>query len=75
MKKRDNPKGAGGQDAVKGKIVRVGNLGYYDDLDIITVLGAIEIILRQEGYTAFTPGAGVGAASEILKSGFVAKKP
>lgn len=64
---------AGGQDAVKGKIFRVAHLGYYDELDIITVLAAIEIILRQEGYTSFTPGAGVGAASEILKDGFVAK--
>lgn len=65
---------AGGQDAVKGKIFRVAHLGYYDELDIITVLAAIEIILRQEGYTSFQPGAGVGAASEILKDGFVAKK-
>ena len=65
---------AGGQDAVKGKIFRIAHLGYYDELDIVTVLGAIEIILRQEGYTSFTPGAGVGAASEILKDGFVARK-
>lgn len=65
---------AGGQDAVKGKIFRVAHLGYYDELDIITVLAAIEIILRQEGYTSFQPGAGVGAASEILKEGFVAAK-
>jgi len=65
---------AGGQDAVKGKIFRIAHLGYYDDLDIITVLAAVEIVLRQEGYLAFTPGAGVGAASEILKDGFV-KKP
>jgi aspartate aminotransferase-like enzyme len=63
---------AGGQDAVKGKIFRIAHLGYYDELDIITVLAAIEIILRQEGYTSFQPGAGVGAASEILKDGFVA---
>ena len=64
---------AGGQDAVKGKIFRVAHLGYYDELDIITVLAAIEIVLRQEGYTQFQPGAGVGAASEILKEGFVAQ--
>jgi aspartate aminotransferase-like enzyme len=64
---------AGGQDAVKGKIFRIAHLGYYDDLDIITVLAATEIILRQEGYTSFTPGAGVGAASAILAAGFVAK--
>ncbi len=64
---------AGGQEAVKGKIFRVAHLGYYDELDIITVLGAIEIILRQEGFASFTPGVGVGAASEILKDGFVKK--
>jgi aspartate aminotransferase-like enzyme len=62
---------AGGQDALKGKIFRIAHLGYYDELDIITVLAAIEIVLRQEGYTGFVPGAGVGAASEILKDGFV----
>ena len=65
---------AGGQDAVKGKIFRIAHLGYYDDLDIITVLAAVEIVLRQEGYTSFTPGASVGAASAILADGFVAKK-
>ncbi|HEY4221353.1 MAG TPA: alanine--glyoxylate aminotransferase family protein [Myxococcota bacterium] len=64
---------AGGQDAVKGKIFRVAHLGYYDELDILTVLSAIEIVLRQEGYTSFTPGAGVGAASAILAAGFVDK--
>jgi aspartate aminotransferase-like enzyme len=65
---------AGGQDAVKGKIFRIAHLGYYDELDIVTVLGAIEIVLRQEGYTNFTAGAGVGAASAILQAGFVAKQ-
>jgi aspartate aminotransferase-like enzyme len=65
---------AGGQDAVKGKIFRIAHLGYYDELDIITVLAAIEIVLRQEGYTAFVPGAGVGAASAVLAAGFVEHK-
>lgn len=64
---------AGGQDAVKGKIFRVAHLGYYDELDIITVLGAIEIVLRQDGYTDFVPGAGVAAASAVLAAGFVKK--
>ncbi len=64
---------AGGQDAVKGKIFRVAHLGYYDELDILTVLAAIEVILRQEGYDSFVPGAGVGAASAILSAGFVPK--
>jgi aspartate aminotransferase-like enzyme len=64
---------AGGQDAIKGKVFRVAHLGYYDELDILTVMAATEIILRQEGYTSFTPGAGVAAASEVLKAGFVEK--
>lgn len=64
---------AGGQDAVKGKIFRIAHLGYYDELDIITVLAAVEIVLRQEGYTDFVPGAGVGAASAVLAQGFVKK--
>ena len=64
---------AGGQDAIIGKVFRIAHLGYYDDLDIITVLAAIEIILQQEGYTQFQPGAGVGAASAVLKDGFVAQ--
>lgn len=65
---------AGGQDAVKGKIFRVAHLGYYDELDIITVLAATEIVLRQEGYTSFAPGTGVGAASAILAEGFVKRE-
>ena len=56
---------AGGQDAVKGKIFRIAHLGFYDDLDIITVLAALEVILRQDGYSPFAPGAGVGAAKGV----------
>ena len=73
LMQRANVTIAGGQDAVKGKIFRIAHLGYYDELDIVTLLGALEIILRQEGYTSFVPGAGVGAASTILQEGFVAK--
>ena len=32
---------AGGQDHLKGKIFRVGHLGYVNDRDIITVVSAI----------------------------------
>ncbi len=71
LMKRANITIAGGQDAIKGKIFRVAHLGYYDELDIVTVLAAIEVILRQEGYTSFSPGAAVGAALPILAGGFV----
>ena len=35
---------AGGQDHLKGKIFRVGHLGYINDRDIITVISAIVIL-------------------------------
>ena len=54
---------AGGQGALKGKILRVAHLGYYDAIDILGLLGALEIVLRRLGHR-FTPGAGLAAAEE-----------
>ncbi len=58
---------AGGQDAAKGKIFRIAHLGYYDDLDMVTVIAAIEWALAELGHK-FQMGAGVGAAMASLKS-------
>lgn len=33
---------AGGQDHMKGKMIRVGHMGAYDYLDVVTILGALE---------------------------------
>jgi len=38
---------AGGQDFLKGKIVRVAHLGYFDELDIVTVVDAMGKALRE----------------------------
>ena len=38
---------AGGQDHLKGKIFRVGHLGYINDRDIITVVSAISSALLE----------------------------
>ncbi|MBL4819276.1 MAG: alanine--glyoxylate aminotransferase family protein [Deltaproteobacteria bacterium] len=70
LRDRANLTIAGGQEQLKGKIFRIAHLGYFDELDILTVLSALEIILRQEGYTNFEPGASVAAASPILEEGF-----
>lgn len=70
LRDRANVTIAGGQDHLKGKIFRVAHLGYYDELDIVTVLGAIEVVLQQEGWDRFKLGDGVGAALEVLKTGF-----
>lgn len=75
LRDRANVTIAGGQDHLSGKIFRVAHLGYYDELDIVTVLGAIEIILHQEGYRSFALGAGVGAALEVLTPGFRSPSP
>jgi aspartate aminotransferase-like enzyme len=57
---------AGGQDAAKGKIFRLAHLGYYDDLDVVTVVAAVEWALAELGHK-FAMGAGVGAAMKSLR--------
>jgi aspartate aminotransferase-like enzyme len=57
---------AGGQDAAKGKIFRLAHLGYDDDLDVVTMVGAVEWALAELGHK-FTMGAGVGAAMTVLR--------
>ncbi len=57
---------AGGQDAAKGKIFRIAHLGYFDDLDMITVVGAVELVLAELGHK-FELGSGVGACLKTLR--------
>ncbi|NEN89271.1 MAG: alanine--glyoxylate aminotransferase family protein [Okeania sp. SIO3H1] len=57
---------AGGQNHLKGKIFRIGHLGFVSERDILTAISALEVALRELGYEAFTPGAGVAAASRVL---------
>jgi aspartate aminotransferase-like enzyme len=57
---------AGGQDQAKGKIFRLAHLGYVDDLDVITGLGALEMALMDLGYDLKERSA-VRAAQMILK--------
>jgi aspartate aminotransferase-like enzyme len=64
---------AGGQDALKGKIFRIGHMGYVDDIDILGVLGALEIVLKKLGYEKFHLGASLEASSAFLQEGFVEK--
>lgn len=55
---------SGGQDRLKGKIFRVGHMGYAGPLDMIAVLAAIEIELLAAGFHCEL-GAGVRAAQEV----------
>ena len=51
----------GGQDAAKGKIFRIAHLGYFDDFDMLVVIGAIERGLHDLG-AKIELGAGLTAA-------------
>lgn len=53
---------AEGQDHYKGKMFRIAHLGYFDELDMLTVLSAVEYGLKKLGVPV-EMGAGVGAAS------------
>lgn len=56
---------AGGQDHLKGKIVRIAHLGYFDSFDMIVALGALEMALSKHGADV-KMGAGVAAAQKVL---------
>jgi len=56
---------AEGQDRAKGKIIRIAHLGYYERLDMVMVISALEMLLKEMGYK-FELGKGVKAAEEIL---------
>jgi aspartate aminotransferase-like enzyme len=59
---------AGGQDQLKGKIVRIAHLGYVGTFDVVTGLAAIEMALGHFG-APVELGRGVGAAQAILSEG------
>ncbi|HXZ35936.1 MAG TPA: alanine--glyoxylate aminotransferase family protein, partial [Thermodesulfobacteriota bacterium] len=56
---------AGGQDQAKGKVFRLAHMGYIEQSDIIAGITALELTLKELGYS-FELGAGVRAAMEIL---------
>jgi aspartate aminotransferase-like enzyme len=56
---------AEGQDRAKGKIIRIAHLGYYERLDMVMVISALEMLLKEMGHS-FELGKGVKAAEEIL---------
>ena len=57
---------AGGQDHLKGKVFRIGHLGYVCDRDVLTAVSAIEATLQSLGLHSGNMGAGVAAAAVAL---------
>lgn len=66
MKKRFDIALAGGQNHLKGKIFRIGHLGFVCDRDLLSCIAALEAVLQEMGSEGLTPGAGVAAASKVL---------
>ena len=56
---------AAGQDDYKDKIFRISHLGFYDELDMLTVIGGIERALKEINFP-FEIGAGVSAVQKAF---------
>jgi aspartate aminotransferase-like enzyme len=66
LQRRFNLTLVGGQDAAKGKIFRVAHMGYFDELDILTFLGALELSFaaqRPQGASASAGASAVGSTA------------
>jgi aspartate aminotransferase-like enzyme len=68
---------AGGQDHLKGKAIRIAHLGYFDDLDIVAVVAALGMVVKEIATQPQVPaaqslefdqGAAVRAALDVLSS-------
>ncbi|NCJ07181.1 aminotransferase class V-fold PLP-dependent enzyme [Synechococcales cyanobacterium C] len=57
---------AGGQDHFKGKIFRIGHLGFVSDRDILSAIAALESVLQDLEYPNLPVGAGVTAAAKVI---------
>jgi aspartate aminotransferase-like enzyme len=55
---------ANGQGEMKGQLFRIAHLGYYDYLDTIAAIGALEQVLAEMGQLVEL-GAGLKAAQEV----------
>jgi serine---pyruvate transaminase len=62
----------GGQEQLKGRILRIAHCGYFGAFDILTSLSGLEMALSQLGFEV-DHGAGVGAAQRVfVEAGVVA---
>src|SRR5262249_35087014 len=74
VEKRDGVKLAGGQDSLKGKIIRLAHMGHIDAFDVLAALSALELTLLSMGH-GLEPGAGVAAAQRVLAEAVAAPQP
>ena len=65
LEKQYGLKLAGGQDHLKGKIIRLAHMGYIDQFDVLAGLAGVELVLLEMGYL-LEPVQGVAAAQQVL---------
>jgi aspartate aminotransferase-like enzyme len=65
LEKKYGIKVAGGQDGLKGKIIRLGHMGYIDQFDMLSGLAGLELVLIEMGHR-LEPGCGVAAAQRVF---------
>jgi aspartate aminotransferase-like enzyme len=58
---------ANGQDSLRGKILRLGHLGYIDQFDILSAIAGVELVLHELGYP-IELGKGLAAAQQVFAS-------
>jgi serine---pyruvate transaminase len=68
LKKGNGITVAAGQDEFAGKIFRISHLGYYDELDMLSVIGGLEFTLSDMGHP-FEAGSGVAAVQRAFLEG------
>jgi aspartate aminotransferase-like enzyme len=57
---------AGGQGPLRGRIIRIGHMGYMNGFDMVTALAALELALAEFGFRPPAPGAGVARVLDVL---------
>ena len=65
LEKQYGLKLANGQDSLKGKIVRLGHMGYMDQFDILAALAGIELVLKEMGHLVEI-GKAITAAQRVF---------
>jgi aspartate aminotransferase-like enzyme len=70
---------ANGQGEMKGKLFRIAHLGYYDYLDTVGILGALEqvlaVVLDKSGGKSVPYGAAMRAAQEVYAQDLAERRP
>ena len=65
LEKQYGLKFAGGQDTLKGKILRLAHMGYCDPFDVLAALAGLELVLLEMSHP-IEPGAAVAAAQRVF---------